>query len=254
MDWVDDFYSVTGSWWGEAEAKVSNIDRARSRFVNELSPAASNVLELGCGYGATAIALSESGLDVIAVDLSDRIEYAPRIAGDVVDVRFVRDDFYKVDLGVRFDVVCYWDGFGIGEDDDQLRLLKRIAKDWLRPHGTAVVEVFHPDGWKADDGLEEVKEPSTDLGYKHRLGHRRSFDPATSRAFDSWWEIGSAHSLTQTLRCYEPEEFKLLASRAGLKVLHITDSIDKRPSVETSEMPCWSYFVVLQHGVAPALA
>lgn len=39
----------------------------------------------------------------------------------------VEADFYTVELAGRFDVVCYWDGFGVGSDADQRRLLRRIA-------------------------------------------------------------------------------------------------------------------------------
>ncbi len=246
MEWVDEFYSVTGFWWGDAEAKVSDIDRARSRFVEEVSPTAINVLELGCGYGATAVALAESGLAVVAVDLSDRIEYAPRIASDAKNVRFLREDFYSVDLGDRFDVVCYWDGFGIGEDSDQVRLLERIANEWLRPGGVAIVEIFDPGGWLADDGLEEIKEPNPELGYAHRLGHRRSFDRANSRALDSWWEIGSTRSFSQSLRCYRPDEFRSLATSAGLKVIDLAGSIDRRQPIDADQTLRWSYFGELQ--------
>ncbi len=29
MDWVDGFYSKTGTWWGPAEAKITDSDHKR---------------------------------------------------------------------------------------------------------------------------------------------------------------------------------------------------------------------------------
>lgn len=243
MDWVEHFYSVTGSWWGDAESKTSGVDRARSRFVAHIAPEQGSVLELGCGYGTTARVLGESGFDVVAIDLSDRIE---RAAQDAQNVRYVRGDFYTADVGRQFDVVCYWDGFGVGEDHDQVVLLKRIADEWLRPGGFAVIEVFHPTGWKVDDGLDEVKEPSPGEGYHHRLGHRRTFDEQASRAIDSWWELGSDCVMSQSLRCYRADEFSALASTAKLEVVRFSRSFDSTDAAEIGGEDCWSFLAVLR--------
>ncbi|MEZ4662570.1 MAG: hypothetical protein R2911_33885 [Caldilineaceae bacterium] len=42
----------------------------------------------------------------------------------------IEGDFYTVELVGTFDVIGYWDGFGIGTDDDQRRLLKRWRGGW----------------------------------------------------------------------------------------------------------------------------
>ncbi|MFN5457566.1 MAG: hypothetical protein ACK5BX_41150, partial [Bradyrhizobium sp.] len=42
-------------------------------------------------------------------------------------MRRLADRDYTIELAGRFDVVCYWDGFGIGSDADHRRLLRRIA-------------------------------------------------------------------------------------------------------------------------------
>lgn len=159
MDWVEEFYSVTGRWWGPALAKADDVDRLRAELVDRLAPEES---------------IPHEG-----------------------SIEFVRADFYTVEFGRVFDVVCYWDGFGVGSDDDQIRLLRRIAHDWLAPDGRAIIEVFDPAGWAADDGLVEIKEPAPERGYEHRLGHCRSFETATSTAVDAWWEVGSAQIYAQ---------------------------------------------------------
>lgn len=159
-------------------------------------------------------------------------------------IEFVRADFYTVEFGRVFDVVCYWDGFGVGSDDDQIRLLRRIAHDWLGPDGRAIIEVFDPAGWAADDGLVEIKEPAPERGYEHRLGHCRSFEAATSTAVDAWWEVGSAQIYAQRLRCYEHDEFVELARRGGLTLETFVD-LDAQSQHETGASN-WSCVCVLR--------
>ena len=50
-------------------------------------------------------------------------------------MEMVRADFYTVALDGRFDVVCCWEVFGLGDDADQRRLLRRIEAEWLAPGG-----------------------------------------------------------------------------------------------------------------------
>src|ERR1044071_8680480 len=62
MDWVNDFYSRTGHWWGEAEAGVGSRHRGRVEvFPPRFGTGRGRVLELGCGYGNTAAAFAEAG-------------------------------------------------------------------------------------------------------------------------------------------------------------------------------------------------
>lgn len=243
MDWVEEFYSLTGTWWGDAEADVRAVDRARAQLIHDVAPASSTVLELGCGYGATALAVATTGRHVVGIDLSDRINRA--VARTTPNATFVHADFFVYRTTERFDVVCYWDGFGVGRDADQQRLLKRIADEWLASDGIVIIEVFHPEGWSSDDGLEEVKAASPADGYAFRLGHRRDFDPTTSRAIDTWWEIGSKRRASQSLRCYQPEEFASLAAEAGLEVVDPDRPLPaSRP--KHSDEPTWSYVSVLR--------
>jgi hypothetical protein len=121
-------------------------------------------------------------------------------------------------LGSDFDVVCYWDGFGVGDDADQRRLLRRVAEEWLAPRGAALIEVFDPVWWAAQAGFDETKEARPDENYPCSLGHRRAFDATTSRALDSWWEVGSSDVLTQSLRCYSPADLLNLVPGTGLRI------------------------------------
>jgi SAM-dependent methyltransferase len=225
MDWVPDFYSTTGSWWGKAEAAITEQDRRRVRLLQELAvdrPA--RVLELGSGYGTTAAAMAQAGHAVTAVEVSDRMEFAGRFAGEAHpgSLTLVQADFYEIDLPRDFDVVCYWNGFGVGSDADQRKLLTRIAAEWLRPGGTALIDVFNPFVWARWDGDEEHRLPDPAAGYDHELRERIRFDPVTCTAIDTWWPAAAPErAISQVLRCYSPADLALLLTGTGLTVTNV---------------------------------
>ena len=80
MDWVEGFYSRTGAWWGEAESGIGEVDRRRAAALLDIGGSGASVLELGCGYGSSARACAAVGLEVTAIDLSDRIQFATAAA------------------------------------------------------------------------------------------------------------------------------------------------------------------------------
>jgi SAM-dependent methyltransferase len=226
MDWVAGFYSRTGQWWGPAEGHVTERDHRRVALVHEhAGTAPKRVLELGCGYGTTAAALANAGHRVTAVELTDRAQHAHRFAAEPhpgsLTVR--QDDFYAVALAGRFDVVCYWNGFGVGSDADQRRLLRRVAAEWLRPDGVALIDVFNPFVWARWNGDEEHRTPDPERGYRHELRERTTFDPVTCTAVDTWWDVTRPdEAVTQILRCYTPADLTLLLEGCGLTLTAIT--------------------------------
>ncbi|MFK3980858.1 class I SAM-dependent methyltransferase [Micromonospora sp. NPDC050397] len=226
MDWVEDFYSRTGHWWGGAEARITERDHHRVALLHQhCGDGPWRVLELGAGYGSTAVVTARAGHAVTAVDLSDRLDYGADLARDVAPgtLTVFRDDFYTVRLDGFFDVVCYWNGFGVGSDADQHRLLERIAVDWLRPGGVALVDVSNPFVWARWDGAEEHLLPDPDRGYHHELYERTAFDPLGCVASDTWWEASRPHEpITQYLRCYTPADLALLLTGSGLGLSAIT--------------------------------
>lgn len=226
MHWVRDFYSRTGVWWGPAEARITDRDHQRVALIHQHTGAGpSRLLELGAGYGTTATATAQAGHAVTAVEISDRADFAHDLTDDLGpgSLTLVKDDFYRVELADQFDVVCYWDGFGVGSDADQRRLLRRIATRWLGPGGAALIEVYSPFVWARWDGDEEHKLPMPDLGYEYELFERTTFDPVTCTATDTWWD--AAHpdeKITQWLRCYTPADLALLLTGTGLEISAIT--------------------------------
>lgn len=219
MEWVKDFYSTTGGWWAEAESGVGDWDRARAATLSRWGGAgAHRVLELGSGYGNTAAAIAAAGHDVTGVEISDRIAAAERHATSD-SPRFVKADFYQVELSGRFDVVCYFNGFGVGTDADQRRLLRRIAGEWLTETGVALIDVSNPFVWASWDGDEELLTARPEAGYHYELRQLNRFDPVGGRAVDTWWRTDEPERrITQDLRCYTPADLRLLLEGTGLRL------------------------------------
>lgn len=121
MTWVEPFYSETGTWWGQAESDISQRDYARVETVRRLTGRTGGcLLDLGSSYGNTAAAFALTGWDVAGVEISDRIHFAEQhlqsVAGSpsAGSLTFVRGDFTTLGIEEPFDVITYWNGFGIG--------------------------------------------------------------------------------------------------------------------------------------------
>lgn len=155
MDWVERFYSTRSRWFGPTGIFAEH--RARAADVKRLcGPGAKRILELGAGSGGTAAAMADLGYTVVAVELSSvRAQFARDLAKSRPNLTVLEADFYNVDLQGRFDVVCCWDGFGMGSDDDQCRLLQRVSREWLEQAGTMLLDIFSPLFWSSLAGRQE---------------------------------------------------------------------------------------------------
>jgi SAM-dependent methyltransferase len=192
MLWARDFYDKQDAWSGCYTGPVEDRHRARAA---QLGPPG-RVLELGCGGGQCARAALDLGHTVVAVELGASAAHA-RTPG--VDVR--QADFYEVEIEGVFDRVCYWDGFGIGSDADQRRLLRRIA-DWLAPEGRALIEIYNPAFAASTDG-QRMTVGSAEREY--------AWDPP--RWLDTWWPRGHRdEAVTQSLRCYTETDLRSLCN------------------------------------------
>ncbi|MGW4247136.1 class I SAM-dependent methyltransferase [Nocardia sp. NPDC004722] len=265
MEWVREFYSRSGSWWGEAEARLTDRDHRRVDLLRAHGIPTGRILELGSGYGTTAVATAGAGYSVTAVEISDRADFTHGLAQSVAESSLTvhKADFYEVHLDGQFDVVCYWNGFGVGSDANQRRLLRRIGSEWLRPGGTALIDVFNPFVWAGWDGDEEHRTSNPAAGYDHELRERIQFDPVTCTAIDTWWETSdSDHPISQVLRCYTPADLALLLDGTGLSLTAIVVgddamSLSPQPGLGSLLREHHEYLAVLRtvdDGDLPSLA
>lgn len=228
MDWVADFYARQYAW-ADWRRRWSEFDpNERDPHVDAVTRHAGSqslrILELGSGTGTTAAALAVAGHDVVAVELLGELaahtqELAAVVSGG--SLHAISGDFYEIEPEGAFDLVAYFDGFGIGSDEDQRRLLRRIVR-WLAPGGCALIDVLVPWYWASRAGNEE--EFPTGSGVRYLDG----FDAEGCRLTERMWRLGHADdAVTQSIRCYSPADLRLLLEGTGLSLLEVEPFTDE---------------------------
>jgi SAM-dependent methyltransferase len=255
LAWVKDFYEQTGIWWG-MDPQGDEIHQQRCEIIGRLignSPM--HILDLGSGPGATAAAMADLGHDVTGIEFSPmRAKFAKKL----VDLprkgklQIVEDDFYTAELPHTYELITYWDGFGIGTDKDQRRLLKRISHEWLAPGGKVLMDVFNPVKCAQSAGTTRRLPPLKDVEGSVEMDNTWYFDPVSSRWTDEWKPVHEPEkAMAQTLRCYSPVDFQLLLEGTDLKVGHVeaagqvvlsNNQINKIHPLSGE----WSYLVLLE--------
>ena len=228
VDWVADFYAKQYEWadwrrrWSEfhPDERDLHVDAVTRHAGSE----SLRILELGSGIGTTAAALAVAGHDVVAVELLGELAaYTQELASVVTggSLRAIAGDFYEIEPPGRFDVVAYFDGFGIGSDEDQRRLLRRIV-GWLVPNGCVLIDVFLPWFWAGRAGNEEEFPKGSGVRYFD------GFDAEECRMTERMWRVGhEGDAVTQSLRCYSPADLRLLLEGTGLLVLEVEPFTDE---------------------------
>ncbi|WP_052597720.1 bifunctional 2-polyprenyl-6-hydroxyphenol methylase/3-demethylubiquinol 3-O-methyltransferase UbiG [Aureispira sp. CCB-QB1] len=216
MDWVKTFYEAQNEWFGVYLGPVEESHRERALLLNKMTDSsAKKVLELGAGGGQTAIALAELGHEVSMIELlEESVWHAQKLSHQMkVEIAIQQGDFYTFAYKEQFDLICYFDSFGIGTDEDQRNLLRRMAA-WLKPNGSIIIEVGATWYWA---GIANGR--TMDLGACFR---QYNFDVLEARLVDSWWRKDDPNTVVrQFLRCYTPVDFQLLLEGTGLQLMDI---------------------------------
>jgi SAM-dependent methyltransferase len=198
MDWVRSFYEKQHQWANVYTGAVEAYHRDKAESIVLPNREGSyRILELGCGGGQMTAALAEAGHSLTAVDLNPAaIQHARQLAADRPDaqITLIEADFYTINPEGPFDIVCYFDGFGIGTDSDQQRLLQRIFS-WLKEDGRAFIEIYTPWYWARMNG-RTMEWPDASRRY--------GFDEDGCRMLDTWWPTG--HPSANTFRPTAPLE------------------------------------------------
>jgi len=216
MESIRRFYEQQNDWVGIYGGGVTERHRQNAAAIYRLAGGRlGRLLELGAGGGQNAAAAADLGYSVIAIDIVPSfVENALQLVSErrKGEMQAIQADFYEVEFRDRFDIVCYWDGFGIGSDEDQRRLLGRIA-GWLAPTGFALIEVYTPWYWARAAGRR------MEFGQVIR---QYDFDARGCRMLDRWWPAGDeAAAVSQSLRCYSPDDLRSLLGGTGLKLEHV---------------------------------
>ena len=216
MEWIEAFYARQDQLSRVYSGPMMDQDRERARIISAvLDGQSGRVLELGAGGGQSAQATAQCGHHVTAIELvPGSAAHARSLASraDPGSLRVLEGSFYTLALAETFDLVCYWDGFGVGSDEDQRVLLRRIA-DWLVPTGTALIDINTPWYWAKAAGRQMSRATFV---------RQYDFDADACRMLDHWWSPEEpGERVTQSLRCYSPQDLRLLLEGTGLILEHI---------------------------------
>lgn len=173
-------------------------------------------LELGSGMGLEAIAMSLEGIEVHAIEyLDDLVVCAEKFqALHKSQVHFMVKDFYDHQAPCHYDLVYYLDGFGLGSDADQERLLNHI-KTWMTPGGTCVLEVYNPPYWQKNHGQTMTLSETIHRTY--------TYDTLEHAMVDTWYDSEGQVDYSQRLKCYDLETLSLMARALGLEVVKVKE-------------------------------
>ncbi len=122
-----------GVWEGAPEGVEPPLAQLRLRFLLRLLAPGKRVLDVGCGEGWFAAALSEAGFEVVGLDVAEEPLRRARRRHAGLDLRQVEPDAAWPLQDASFDAV--WAGEAIEHVADTAAWLSEVRRV-LRPHGT----------------------------------------------------------------------------------------------------------------------
>lgn len=210
QSWVLPYYKLQFELMdSQIEFKMEKELAAQTYEIHEqVGKPFTSMLDIGAGSGMLARAMSKRGTEMTTLELvPELVEYARSISDNSITI--LCGDFYTIELDQQFDVVSYMDGFGVGDDTDQLHLLKRIS-GWLKDDSCALIDIYNPVYWRKISG-QKMRFDKAEREY--------GYDVDNERMLDTWWHPEQPeNALTQSLRCYTVEEISKLCEKAGLKI------------------------------------
>lgn len=186
--------------------------RHSEEIIEQVGKPFETVLELGAGNGLLARGLSTFDKSITTIELVlEMVEFAKQF--ETPNVTSLCGSFYDIDLTDKFDVLLYIDGFGVGTDQEQLTLLKRMNR-WLNEDGVGLIDIYQPKYWKKISGqiMKPLGNPTVEREY--------GYDVMNNRMTDTWWETTNpSKKYTQSLKCYTPDEIYKLCQEVNLEVI-----------------------------------
>lgn len=220
-EWYERFFTglyeeVLGGQFGEEATDKQALMLKRASRLRK----GACVLDVPCGLGRMSLALARMGMEVTGVDLMGRyIRRARRDAKRVgLPASFSQGDMRDIDFDGEFDVVLNWfTSFGYFSDEDNLLFLKKAHRA-LRPGGRLVVETMNKS-WL----LSHFRAGSDRMLGGIRIVTKHAFDPATSRAIDTWRfsKGGRTERHRISLKIFNGADMRAILRKAGFRQVEL---------------------------------
>jgi len=189
------------------------------RFVREAQPAARTLLDVGCGTGAHARALTDLGFAVDGVDIEPRFVELAR--SKCPEGTFVVGDMTALDLPGRYDVVtCLFSAIGYVRSEPRLRDAVAAMARHLTPTGLLLVDPWFEPGQLTDGWISVLTGEGEGTGVCRMS--RTVLDGAVSR-LEFEYLVGSSSGIERRSEVHElglftPEQMEAAFAAAGLRV------------------------------------
>ena len=232
-EWIKSFYDAAVEWWGESWYDGENL-KSRIDIVKKYAcDTDKRILELAAGTGETAAYFCDNGYRVFAVDISPKnIELMTRLQKGRPNLQVAEGDFLTIRINEQFPTICVFESFGLGSDKEQQKLLKRVHDEWLMPNGILILDVFHPFGPIRASGSKQELNKLENIPGSVDMTEYSYYDPIKGRWIDIWEPQNDKNSRKiQSIRCYTPADFILLAESSGLaieKMLYNGNEFDEK--------------------------
>jgi len=212
----------------------------------------STILDLGCGTGSHAFALSSRGYDVVGIDRSEGMLAVAqqRLSNEKGKVRFQQGDIRTIDPGQQFDAALIMFavlGYQV-ENNDVLSALQTARRN-LKPGGLLLFDIWYGPAVLRERPSDRVKVIPTKTGKILRVASG-DLDVAhhTCDVRFRLWKLVEGQVVTEIeethrMRYFFPLELSLFLSCSGFHLIRLgafTD-FDRDPDEST-----WSAMVVAQ--------
>ena len=213
--------SYSASWF---ECFHANVEESRiSReidFVCRVAPLPEfqNILDVCCGMGRHARALSQRGYAVTGMDRnSDAIAKACQLAGResyvIADIRDYQPAPEAFDA-----IIVMGQSFGYFDETTNRDVLRRLALG-IRKDGRIILDLWNPEFFKAHQGARDLETSRGIVRESKRVDGDRLFVQLTypdgvNEKFE--WQL------------FSPEQMERLADSAGLSLLVACSGFDSR--------------------------
>lgn len=226
-----------GSRWAPYYDEIFTSVDSEVAFLLPLAGSPPRALELAIGSGRVALPLSEAGVKVTGIDISDDMISLLRAKPGGDEIEVIKGDFANVGIEASFPLVYlpFNTLFALPDQGRQLDCFANTARA-LEPGGRFVLDTFVPDVKRFDryGAYMNVSSISSNDAHAYEMSIHNPMDQIVVSHQVRRLEDGTTVVLPVTIRYAWPAEMDLMARLAGLELEARWGWYDRRRFTEQS--------------------
>lgn len=215
-------------------------------YLAEMGIETVDLLDLACGEGSFAVAMSAQGHSVTGIDQSEQMIKLARKRARKADapVDFFVEDMRSITFNEAFDLVtCLFDSLNYLLTVQDLHQVFRNANRALRKNGLFIFDMNTIYGLAVDWMRQEtyIQNEAEDFIEIHRMDFDHENQIATmqitifTKQGDLWERIDETHQE----RGYPIADIQFLLNQSGFEIAGMCGSLSKRTQVQTTSPRVW---------------